>query len=194
MSDKPVVAFDIDGVLADFTYGFTRLHEGKARSQGTARQWQFRGHVDKTWARIDEDRFFWRNLPALFTHQERDEILNLTKRADLLFVTGRSDPKGNGAFEQTRKWLQQYSLPGTLILGVDKVGLLSGLGDQLVGVIEDKPDLLVQMAEAHLPTYIRDWEYNRHSVPLRPADYHYAHRVSSVGEFVYLMERKLDAR
>lgn len=194
MSEPAIVVFDIDGVLADFTYGFTALHEGRARSQGTARQWQFEGRVDPTWDLIDRSRHFWYELPVLATRQEREEMWALRRRAEIVYLTRRSDKLGNDTLGQTRNWLTENGFPhGNLILAADKTPILKGYGDNLVGIIDDKPDLLVEMLKARLPAYIRDWEYNRWT---GVADLHLmaGPRVSSVGEFVWLMERKLDAR
>jgi hypothetical protein len=184
--DRPVVAFDIDGVLADFCYGFTTLHEGKGRSQGAQPTWDFAGHVDPTWEKVDASRYFWHELPCLASSAERSEMRALADRADILYITGRQEGD-NDTFGQTRRWLHDWVFPhGNLILTTDKTPILAGFGSALVGVIEDRPTLISTMWKAGLPVYVRDWQYNRE------IDSRVEGRVSSLGEFVYLMNRRLD--
>lgn len=184
--NRPVVMWDIDGVLADFTYGFTYLLEGKGRSGGTQPTWNFdapRGAVAAAWRVVDDSLYFWRNLLPLATWQERLAMQHLAQSADFLYVTGRED-RGNNTRGQTIQWLYEGGFPqGTVVLDGDKRSVASGIVN-LIGVIDDKPDNLLDLSAGGYPVYAMSWPYNRHvKVPT----------VTSVAEFCALMQEKIDA-
>ena len=180
----PVVVFDIDGVLADFCYGFTGILEGESRSSGTQQTWNFEappGAVASTWRVVDDSTSFWQLLPPLVTNQDVIAMRHLAERAGIFYVTGRED-RNNDTFGQTRKWIQRLGLPhGTLILDGNKRRIAAGF-NSLIGIVDDKPDVLLELSGNGYPVYAMDWPYNRE---VKTA------RVSSVAEFVDTMERKI---
>lgn len=187
------IVFDIDGVLADFTYGFTAILEGRPRSQGTQQTWEFDApatEVARTWAYIDRSTRFWENLTPLITEGEVGDAVYLCREFDLVpyYITGRED-RGNETLKQTSRWLTSMGMPkGTIILNGDKVAALRHVtqaGVEVVAVIDDRPQTLAELAHAEYITFARDWAYNR--VPMPPE----VIRVGSVGEYVTRVRRLL---
>lgn len=187
---RPVVVFDIDGVLADFTYAFSTLTEGVGHTPGAQQTWKFTGpskDINKAWRMIDASSDWWRKLNLLPTQSEVEEMRTLAKRVDIVYMTGRQD-KGNDVKGQTEKWLLGYGLPhGEVMLENDKVrgcDIVEVTQRDIIGIIDDKPETVADLTAAGFNAYVRDWPYNR-AVGLRIP------RVSSVGEFVHQMMRLL---
>lgn len=180
---RPVVVFDIDGVLADFTWGFSGLLEGKNRSQGTQPTWQYEKassfQVSQAWKYIDTSKTFWQGLPPIVTESEAHDVCELAKQFSVIYMTGRED-RGNDTLGQTERWLRSMEMPkGEVILRGDKANAIHHLELDVVGIIDDKPDTLVSLFQEGHPVYARDWAYNRWVAEVP--------RVSSVGEFIYLV-------
>lgn len=180
-SYKPVVGFDIDGVLANFTHGFTRLavvagQIKEPHDQHDVETWDFPFHVDPVWALVDKSRVFWEGLPPLFTPEDLEAIWALHLEATIIYVTSRSGPANVG--NQTMNWLTAMELPeGPLMLAKSgrKSELLKPMEHHLLAFLDDSPKEVAAMAEANVPVYVRDWKYNKGvEVP----------RVSSIAEFV----------
>lgn len=178
-----VVAFDIDGVLADFIWGFSRLAfdlgmVDRPYRNETVKNWRIemrREHRNKVWDHIDQYPVFWTQLPTLFTNDETQDLGDFIADGGhrVIYVTSRW-PKARVA---TGEWLRKHRMPeGHLFMTDAKVELLKGLGDDLVAVIEDKPQYLADMRDAGLPVVARHWLYNEHIENI--------HRVESIGEFV----------
>ena len=184
---KPLIVFDIDGVLADFTGGFTTHLELAPRHQGTQKTWDFAApqrSVNKVWKAVDASRSFWYNLPSLLT---REEVLEVREHVDALgahalYLTGRED-RGNGTLRQTREWLDAFDFPmGKVVINArDKRGIIESMGQRVLGIIDDKPSTVEDLHAHGYPVYVRDWQYNRDlgfDVP----------RVSTVAEFLSRIE------
>jgi len=189
---KPTVVFDIDGVLADFTYGFTRAVTNDPRSQGTQETWDFEWKpeiIRSTWKHIDRSKTFWYDLPPLVTPAEAVEMQRLHSARGIIYLTGRREGDENNVAGQTYAWMVKHDLPlGRIVLTDDKIATIRELGLNPVGIIDDKPDLVMDFAMAAYPIYVRDWRYNR-ELPTQGLRQGIilagnVHRVSSVGEFV----------
>lgn len=178
---KPVVVFDLDGVLADFTKGFTDL----AAEMGVVKkgwrtesqpEWHFNFYVDKVWAEVDKQPDFWERLEPLVTLEDLSALESLEKVAHIVYMTARSGPENVG--EQTKRWIKACGLPsGPVFVGAaNKVALLSTLKHQLAGVIDDKPEFLAEMHAEGYPVVARRWQYNQHLVGVP--------YVTSITEFV----------
>lgn len=177
---KPVIVFDMDGVLADFVYGFTQLAGAvsgqpghTAYSTGAQLSWDFpfsKRVIDDTWDTIKASKEFWASLPALCTPQEFAEIKALSSLYTVEYVTARV---GDTALEQTRRWLTAHGLRGDVTVTARKVDFIRRLDP--VAMIDDKPEVIVQALNAGLHCYTRDWPYNRE---VRGP------RVSSVAEYI----------
>lgn len=179
---KPTVAFDLDGVLADFCEPFTRLAvelglTDKAVANADQKTWQFDFPVDPVWAKVDSMYSFWEGLPTLVDEDDMEALYALADEAHIIYVTGR---KGHEATtRQTHRWLQEWDFPEGPVFFVppksDKEGVILPNKHQMIGMLEDKPAILEALAKEGVPMVARDWPYNRHvSVP----------RARSVAEFV----------
>ena len=128
--DRPVVMWDIDGVLADFTLGFTELANGLYPSipvNGTSVQkfWQFTGQSSAwtkeketaCWKWIQKSDSFWYNLSSLLVRADQLAMGRLAKVFDFQYVTGRF---GEDSRNQTTNWLMTMGVPrpfGVTLLG-----------------------------------------------------------------------------
>lgn len=169
---RPVVAFDIDGVLANFTEGFCELAvklgvTDKAIKAVDQRTWEFDFHVDPVWAEIDKSGSFWENLPPLINQDDLDAMDAVNQEATVIYVTARHG--GYRVAEQTMEWLATTGCPqGPLFLPgtkASKVGSFIPIRHQLIGVIDDRPETLAELAAEGLPVVARTWEYNK-NVPV----------------------------
>lgn len=197
---------DLDGVLADFTLGFTSLASKtfgvQSYSNGRQKTWNFDDagyltaeQVEQLWTLIKEDRHFWRTLSPLFTEGDRMHLGAMWwgypdkkisgHSIEPVYVTSRV---GLHPDEQTKSWLRKHFMPNysRVIVSHDKVeviGELSMLG-LVLGAIDDKPAQIRKFHAADVPIYVRDWPYNRLD------NVQCTQRVSSITEFCYLMEEK----
>ena len=176
MRKRGVVAFDIDGVLANFTLGFTRMAAllGLVEAEWSNNQqktWDFPFHVDPVWRAVDENPRFWLDLEPLAGAHDRMMMNDLAERVQIIYATHRH----GSAEQQTVKWLERYGFPdGPVFLNSDKGALYKSLGDQLLAAIDDKPETCNLRANG-LPMFVRDALYNKDA---------HAPRVFSVGGFV----------
>lgn len=178
MRKQGVVAFDIDGVLTDFTLGFTRMaallglvkHEWSTDQQKT---WDFDFHVDLVWAAVDANPRFWFDLDPLVTVGEIGLMNDMAEKASVIYVTGRHGT----AEKQTTAWLERYGLPeGPVFFDADKEALYRSLGKQLVAAIDDRPVICALWGKG-LPVYTRVAPYNR--------DKFLGPQVTSIEQFYY---------
>lgn len=182
---RPTIAFDLDGVLAEFCYGFTWLamelglveFPNFQREQTT---WNFDFDAAAVWREVDRRLSFWSNLEPLATIDDRYAMRCLAGQANIIYVTARRN-----AHQQTIHWLRQQGFPYGLVFfdepKGDKLHILKAHRPQLIGVLEDKPSILAALQEGGVPVVARAWQYNHGFEP----------RVSSVAEFCALMEGKL---
>ena len=106
--------FDVDGVLADFIYGFTNTATGLGFLPAPWHTWdhpewdfhQLTGEqVGKTWQRVAHSFTWWQELPALpDVTPELIERINQMP-CEKVFTTHRSHGLPNPQY-QTVKWLQ----------------------------------------------------------------------------------------
>lgn len=191
------IILDIDGVLADFVWGFTTKSGGMfgkpATPYGNGGQpdWNFsRGsglsskQVSAVWEQIKLSPSFWESLPLLATETDLLELHRLERQGiNLVYMTGRM---GVDAKRQTANWLAHYGFPrGDLrvLEGGSKAAYLgSGYEEPYApdrsvrGILEDKPGECLDLWTRGWPVFIRDWQYNRHVMGIP--------RVSSVMEFL----------
>lgn len=159
---KQTVAFDVDGVLCDFTSGFTAL----AAELGVVKEgwsgyeqpeWNFKFNVDKVWKVVDAKPRFWYDLDTLTTKHERELMHRMTSDVNIVYVTARKDP----AHAQTYKWLDKFGFPeGAVFFAADKLPLYQSMRGGLRWAIDDKPSTIEAMHAAGLPAITRHWPYN----------------------------------
>lgn len=115
-SKAKVVMFDVDGVLADFIAGFTKLgHELMPnlitpRTTLETKVWRAEPGDEKVWAAAVKSRSFWYDMPALVSDDECKSIAAIADEFDTYFVTARI---GLEAKRQTERWLDD-------LIGVSK--------------------------------------------------------------------------
>ena len=116
------IAFDLDGVLADFAGAYDALTRrllsrpatgvlalsGTGSSAGTASS----GMERRIWREIQSADDFWTTLDPI----EPDLIASIHERAvqyrwDIFFVTQRPATAGDGVQRQTQRWLVEHGFP-----------------------------------------------------------------------------------
>lgn len=164
---------DIDGVMADFVHGFTRLGEElyglPVISNGEQEDWSWSGsgwctpeQENEIWETLKIRRTFWRYLPTLSNVSKADLALvasvHLTQ--PLVFVTSRP---GLMAWQQTVDWLEEREILEPLVVRTTrtlrKSTVCRNLG--LSAAIEDSPAQLEELYKAGIETVKIRWPYNR---------------------------------
>ncbi len=168
---RPVVMFDVDGVLADFVYSFTvlanRLYGTPVTLTDDQPRWDgFPGmtpeQIDETWAVINRSPDFWTNVkPAVATHTF-DRINSLQDKANVYFTTNRKD-YGTDTAGQTWQWLQDNGVLLPSVVLVEKKGELAR-SINADFLIDDKAGNAIYAAYHAAPklkSYILDRPYNQ---------------------------------
>ena len=110
------IVFDIDGVLADWSTGFSLWAQSvypdvPVVTHAECSAWDFRPGMTSEmthviWDLIKQDARFWEDLPCLATDRELSAISNLiANRYTVYFATNR---KTSGALRATRSWLTRH--------------------------------------------------------------------------------------
>lgn len=162
MTKRPVVAFDIDGVLTDFTLAFTSLAydltgRGVVRGQRMQQTWSYaddpatpsftKETEAETWEEIRRSRTFWYDQPSLLTHADLLAMDRLAESHDIVYITDRA--MGVGPLGQSIAWLTEEGVPQPSnvmcrgVTGMSKVETVAQL--QPVAVLEDSPANLKEL-------------------------------------------------
>ena len=167
---KPIkIQIDLDGVLADFTYGFTRLRNQFLSevkpiiSQSMQSVWRecsdnaIEGNAE-AWKSIRESSYFWEELPALASREEFKRLLDLQYVHDVYYVTAR---EGYRAKQQTEEWLRVYGIPNaSVIMTANKAAFMRVVG--VTYAIDDHPPFARDMALVPgASVYLKDMPYNQ---------------------------------
>lgn len=188
MTERLLYVFDVDGVLADWAVAFTSLanrHFGLAiRSHGQQTEWDISGpdrwltleQETQIWSYIKTAPTWWETLPPLVTPGDVTAMHDLGKNHDLLYLTSRV---GRHPGRQTERWLKDLGFPEAPVkISNDKAGYLEPFNaEHRVRIIEDRPATIAKLWDAAIHVTVRDWPYNRDTVP------YCDDRVSSVAEF-----------
>lgn len=143
-SNPKTIIFDVDGVLADFVLGFTQA-AGAAKPWGSAVNdglWDFsdrftKAVINATWEVIKNDPWWWRGLPPLVSSEVFDQIEELSRTHQVLFVTARVSY--HNAQYQTHRWLQDHGIISPDVVVTHRKGDIA----KAVGAsfhIDDKPE------------------------------------------------------
>lgn len=166
------IMVDIDGVMADFVDGFTRLGKelyGLPMLRCDEQEdWSWSGsgwctpeQENEIWETLKIRPTFWRDLPTLSNVGKGDlEIVAAVHLTEpLIFVTSRP---GLTAWQQTVDWLQARGIMEPLVVrsssSLKKSYICQNLG--LVAAIEDSPSQLEELYKAGVETVKIRWPYN----------------------------------
>jgi 5'(3')-deoxyribonucleotidase len=163
-----VIALDVDGVLADFVWGFTAIGKqafgGKVVKTPDHMGWNDFPGLDKNqigmiWDFIKKSRHFWRMLNPCVPEIVFDQLQWISQNEGLYFVTNRP---GDTAKQQTEGWLRDHGISNpTVIISGDKGYTVQAIGAQYY--IDDKAGNAV-FAKYHnrdCNVYLLDRPYNR---------------------------------
>lgn len=181
------VLFDVDGVLADFCYGFTTEAGLTPWSHTEQQTWEF--PEDKfslalqqaTWERVRSKPWWWERLDCL---DERDmhvlsEFNNSNPFIQIVFATHREGTPN--AQVQTNAWLSRYLVNQSNVVLTKRKGDIAKAIDADYA-IDDKAEnaaCIHWIADVRpCKSYILDRPYNRVPLPRR------VRRVFSVAEFL----------
>lgn len=164
---KPVV-FDIDGVLADFSCGFTALASAmfpgvqvfRATDQPTY-HWQGldKKQVNEVWRAIDTMPGFWESLPPLVDERHFEAIDALAIDMPVYFVTARPD----SAKFQTERWLRFRGVESPTVITTRRKGEFCK-AVEAGWSIEDKPgnaSMIDWLTDGETRSYLLDRPYNQ---------------------------------
>lgn len=179
------IGIDLDGVLADFTFGFAtqarRLGLSPAYNSNE-QQLQYNGlcglkmgDMEKVWKEIEKSRVFWSRLPSLIKPETWTRIKRACTLHDVYFITSRFC--GQHLKLQTEVWLRSFGVRNPTVLLVPSPRAKAVIADRLHldYVIDDSPEVLRAYKESTLiNVYCRAWRYNVEIYNVR--------RVTCVGE------------
>ena len=177
-----VFGCDVDGVIANFTEGFSQLLyrlDGKDRlpivKDNQAEAWEWRD-----WYALDiisrpelnrllEDAWenhikkygnsLWSSLKPLFP--DTMEMLNKAAREyPIIFMTRRDGP---GAWQETSSWLRRYGVDNPMIYvikpGEEKGDVCRKMGIRII--IDDSPKYTPELISRGIYVIMPRWEYNK---------------------------------
>ena len=160
------IMFDVDGVLADFSYAFTKECGIFTPVAGPEQQaWDFpeipREVQNEVWKRIKASRDWWLNLPSLVSADVFWKIDELVSDHQLVFVTSRV---GIAPQLQTELWLHHYGIQNPCVVVSKRKAEIAKAIDADYS-IDDKPE---NVACVHwiadvkpCRSYVIDRPYNR---------------------------------
>lgn len=141
------VLFDMDGVLADFVLGFTKLiHEFDPSfpvvPTGKTLDWGMSDVPsklkDKAWRKVKSTPWWWWSLSPLVTQETFKRIRRLANENRIYFVTSREEGTPH-VLRQTQLWLSEQGINGPSVVVTERKGEFAAL----VGAdfaIDDKPE------------------------------------------------------
>lgn len=192
-----VIQLDMDGVLADFSLGFTTLgHELFGTPIVTCTEqvtWNFRFGLtpeqqDETWRRLQLTDNWWRSLEPLVDSWVLNRIQNLSLQYDVYFVTNRLSGMTPAGI-QTVHWLNEHGIFNARVL----VSKHKGEAARLLGTTHSLEDNWDNAGYIHciadspqVKSYLLNRPYNR---ALRGQTGDKFTRLDSVEEFLAIVER-----
>ena len=191
MSPGPLMV-DVDGVLAEFVYGFrslaNKMWQVPVYLTPNQQTWAFddltAAQESAVWEAIRSSETFWQDLGALCPVKAWRRIAALCSSRDVYFVTSRIGPT---AKRQTQLWLTRHGIkdPTVIVVGPKRKGLAAKLL-QPSASIEDNAENATAISTDNPATvsYLLDRPYNRRLGP----DGLDVVRIHDIGEFLDAVE------
>jgi len=190
------IQFDMDGVLADFSNGFTRFARQLGMdvpltsdltnpTYGTSHVVGGQDRDARIWEALLQDPYFWEYLPAAVPYDVTRRIDLMQTRHDVYFTTHRM---GVAAKRQTANWLRAHGVHDpTVVLVRDKGPAAFGLKSTYS--IEDKWENAVDIALlSHALSFLVNRPYNQ-----RQTD-HGVKRVDTVAQFLDYIDNEEEGK
>lgn len=195
------VVFDMDGVLADFIYGFLWTarsmvnREITIHNTGDHPSWDFEGLMTKreeteVWRLVKTSGVWWANLPPLVLRDVFERINKISKEANVYFCTARPC-SARPASTQTAEWLQKHGVEDPNVV----VSKMKGDFCKAVGAdfaLDDKWDnaQVIHWISPETVSVLLDRPYNQ-VAPHPKVGSNSVTRVRTVNEFLSLVEAVL---
>ena len=189
MKEQPTILWDIDGVLADFCWGFTEAAGLKPWSHTVQQAWDFDEHLfpkhlqASTWEKVTNTPWWWVGLPSLLTRAPEEEAFRrIVDRNDIqhVFCTHRQGTPN--AQQQSQMWLcDELGVQApSVVLSKRKGEVARAIGATYA--IDDKAQncsCIHWFSDTpQTKVYVLDRPYNRIELPKR------VRRVASIEEFI----------
>ncbi|MEK7334108.1 MAG: hypothetical protein AAB222_02150 [Candidatus Binatota bacterium] len=153
-----VLGLDIDGVVADFLSPFLRVVEKKIGNgpipPETITDFNFKDHpylteeaVWKCMEAVSYDPDFWQRLSPLLSAEQWQELDNLSRKEQLVFITHRYERETYDIHEVTCDWLKRHGVgkPVVYFTQESKAKLVDHLGVSLF--VDDRHENCRDVAE-----------------------------------------------
>lgn len=177
------LGIDLDGVVANFTRGFTTLAKemGKVPNAWDCKDqdvwlfntppaardikepaWRFNDH--SVWEELRQRYNWWMTMPPLLTVGEVNQLNEAIAEHNIYFITSRIPTLGYTAEKQSELWLESIgvNVHGARVLGA-KAGH-KGLLCHAIGIeafIDDHLANLLDLEEHNVTAICREWQYNK---------------------------------
>lgn len=191
------IMFDLDGVLADFVYGFTALANKNygtpiTPTSGQPSWYGFPGldtHViDSTWYTLKQDGTFWVGLPSLVSSDELAYVAALADQHHVYFATDR---KGLRVKRQTEEWLEDRGIINPTVLITNRKGEVAKALKCRFS-IEDKASnasAVAWLTEDRCKSYLINRPYNQVNKDFMASS---VRRVDSIQDYVEVIQDYLE--
>ena len=202
------IGFDLDGVLANFHYGFSKIANElfgspivKDINEVKAYRWEDWGYPldkkqhNKVWREIDSKiNNFWLDLEPLVENTIFERMKKMEKEnCNFFFITSRKNTAGKSALSQTKDWIESCTALKnfSVIPSHRKGGILDRA--EIDYFIDDLPENVIEAAiEApKCKSFLLVRPYNSYALEFIKKSHKFKNIgiVYSVGEFLDIVEQ-----